>query len=86
MNTFKLRAELDTALRDDCIHAINELLWAGKLTPNIHYRFTCNRRGRWGVEFWQGPRDFPHGEVVWTDCVELIAAAGPLKLIRGISE
>lgn len=77
--------DLAPRLRSDTIGAIHVLQQRGYLPMDTHFAFV-RRMSKWGVELWKGPRHAPTGGVVWADCKEIIVAAGPLPVIRGVSE
>jgi hypothetical protein len=76
-------AKCPEPLRSDTIAAWNICILKGYIPQELSFKF-MPRNGKWGIEMWMGDYFNPQNGIIWTDCVEIIAAAHePVAVIRG---
>lgn len=88
MSVYQLRGfdEPKGQFRQDVLNAINILFERGHLDRDVHYAFERGPNRKWGIAFWKGDRFHPLGGIAWVDCLDVIVGAGPLPVVRGVSE
>jgi hypothetical protein len=83
--SYTIREDLTPQFRQDILNAVNILFERGQVAYGTHYAIE-KYNGKWGVAFWRGNRLRPEGGVAFADAIEVIVGAGPLPVIRGVSE